>query len=122
MKTRFFALLMLAALLFAAATMPAGAAELTEAEDAAAVEMVSEADSETKILSSKAWAATVLIGIACVAGALGMAWSIMKTTNNIAKQPEASGNLRTTMMLGLVFIETIVIYALIVAILIIFVL
>ena len=122
MKTRFFALLMLAALLFAAATVPALAAELTEAEDAAAVEMISETDSETKILSSKAWAATVLIGIACVAGALGMAWSIMKTTNNIAKQPEASGNLRTTMMLGLVFIETIVIYALIVAILIIFVL
>ena len=122
MKTRFFALLMLAALLFAAATVPALAAELTDAEDAAAVEMISETDSETKILSSKAWAATVLIGIACVAGALGMAWSIMKTTNNIAKQPEASGNLRTTMMLGLVFIETIVIYALIVAILIIFVL
>ena len=122
MKTRFFALLMLAALLFAAATTPALAAELTDAEDAAAVEIISEADNETKILSSKAWAATVLIGIACVAGALGMAWSIMKTTNNIAKQPEASGNLRTTMMLGLVFIETIVIYALIVAILIIFVL
>lgn len=122
MKTRFFALLMLAALLFAAATVPALAAELTDAEDAAAVEMIGEADSETKILSSKAWAATVLIGIACVAGALGMAWSIMKTTNNIAKQPEASGSLRTTMMLGLVFIETIVIYALIVAILIIFVL
>ena len=122
MKTRVFALLMLTALLFAAATMPALAAELTDAENAAAVELVSETGSETKILSSKAWAATVLIGIACVAGALGMAWSIMKTTNNIAKQPEASGNLRTTMMLGLVFIETIVIYALIVAILIIFVL
>lgn len=122
MKTRFFALLMLAALLFAAAAMPAGAAELTDAEGAAAVETVSEADGETKIRGSKAWAATVLIGIACVAGALGMAWSIMKTSGNIARQPEASGNLRTTMMLGLVFIETIVIYALIVAILIIFVL
>ena len=122
MKTRVFALLMLTALLFTAATVSAGAAELTDAEGAVAVEMIGETDSETKILSSKAWAATVLIGIACVAGALGMAWSIMKTTNNIAKQPEASGNLRTTMMLGLVFIETIVIYALIVAILIIFVL
>ena len=122
MKTRVFALLMLTALLFTAANVSAGAAELTDAEGAVAVEMIGETDSETKILSSKAWAATVLIGIACVAGALGMAWSIMKTTNNIAKQPEASGNLRTTMMLGLVFIETIVIYALIVAILIIFVL
>ena len=35
---------------------------------------------------------------------------------------EAEGKLRTTMMLGLVFVETVVIYALIVAILIVFVL
>ena len=37
-------------------------------------------------------------------------------------QPEASGSIRSSMMLGLVFIETAIIYALIVAILIIFVL
>ena len=122
MKKNFLALFLLAALLMTAAVMPANAAELYEAEDAAIVEMEDETDNRTKILSSKAWAATVLIGIACVAGAMGMAWSIMKTSGNIAKQPEAAGSLRTTMMLGLVFIETIVIYALIVAILIIFVL
>ena len=45
-----------------------------------------------------------------------------KAAEDIAEQPEASGSIRTTMMMGLVFIETVIIYALIVAILIIFVL
>ena len=40
----------------------------------------------------------------------------------MARQPEATSQIRTTMMMGLVFIETVIIYALIVAILIIFVL
>ena len=40
----------------------------------------------------------------------------------IARQPEAEGKIRTTLMLGLVFIETAIIYALLVVILIIFVL
>ena len=40
----------------------------------------------------------------------------------IASQPEAEGKIRTTLMLGLVFIETAIIYALLVVILIIFVL
>ena len=38
------------------------------------------------------------------------------------RQPEAEGKIRSTFMLGLVFIETVVIYALIIGILIIFVL
>ncbi|MDD7434550.1 MAG: ATP synthase F0 subunit C [Peptoniphilaceae bacterium] len=40
----------------------------------------------------------------------------------MARQPEATGDIRTNLMLGLVFVETAIIYALIVAILIIFVL
>ena len=51
-----------------------------------------------------------------------MARAISKATSNIAEQPEAAGQIRTSMMMGLVFIETVIIYALIVAILIIFVL
>ena len=39
-----------------------------------------------------------------------------------SRQPEAADKIRTNMMLGLVFIETAIIYALVVAILIIFVL
>ena len=51
-----------------------------------------------------------------------MGISIAKSNESIARQPEANGQIRTTMMMGLVFIETVIIYALIVAILIIFVL
>ena len=63
-----------------------------------------------------------LIGVACFGGALGMAHSVAKAANNMAEQPEAAEQIRTSMMMGLVFIETVIIYALIVAILIIFVL
>lgn len=40
----------------------------------------------------------------------------------MARQPEIEGKLRTNMLLGLVFIETVVIYALIIGILVVFVL
>ena len=53
---------------------------------------------------------------------LGMAHSVAKAANNMAEQPEAAGQIRTSMMMGLVFIETVIIYALIIANLIIFVL
>ena len=51
-----------------------------------------------------------------------MAHTVAKASSHIAEQPVASGQIRTSMMMGLVFIETVIIYALIVAILIIFVL
>ena len=52
--------------------------------------------------------------------AMGMAAS--KSVEGIARQPEAEGKIRTALMLCLVFIETAIIYALLVVILIIFVL
>ena len=54
--------------------------------------------------------------------AIGMGMAIAKSAEGIARQPEAEGKIRTTMMLGLVFLETAIIYALLVVILIIFVL
>jgi F-type H+-transporting ATPase subunit c len=44
-----------------------------------------------------------------------------KSAEGISRQPEAEGKIRSTFMLGLVFIETAIIYALLVVILIIFV-
>ena len=64
----------------------------------------------------------VFVGAAAVAGAISMAIAIRKSVESMARQPEASGKINSAMMLGLVFIETVIIYALIVAILIIFVL
>ena len=70
----------------------------------------------------KAIVAGVVIAVAAGVGAIAMAKSITKSVEGMARQPEASGKIQTAMMLGLVFIETAIIYALIVAILVIFVL
>ena len=131
----------LAALTFTAiiyaATLPVSAQ--AEAEPVAAVSVMSEelddedvvaalsenqndASAEADATGSKALAAGIAIGLAALGGALGMGIAISKSAEGIARQPEASGNIRSTMMLGLVFIETVVIYALIVSVLLIFVL
>ena len=99
--------------------LPAAAEELTTtAQEPAAA----EAQDESSVTGTKAVAAAVTIAAAATAGALAMGWSISKSSEAIARQPEAAGNIRSSLMLGLVFIETAIIYALIVAILIIFVL
>lgn len=99
--------------------VPAFATEVEVADEMAAA--VEESAGEG-VIGSKAIAAAVVVGITCVAGAIGMALAIVKSVDGIARQPEAEGKIRTTMMLGLIFVETVVIYALVVAILIIFVL
>jgi len=81
-----------------------------------------EQSNENDVTVGKGYAAAICIGLAAMAGAIGMAIAIKGSAEGIARQPEAEGPIRTSMMLGLVFIETAIIYALIVAILIIFVL
>ena len=87
------------------------------ADDDTAVE-ATEADST----GSKAIAAGIVVGLAAAAGAIGMGIAVAKSAESMARQPEIAGKINSTMMLGMVFIETAIIYALIVAILIIFVL
>ena len=70
----------------------------------------------------KAVAAGLAVGIAAAGGGIGMGTAVGKATEGLSRQPEAEGKIRTMMMLGLVFIETAIIYALLVVILIIFVL
>ena len=71
---------------------------------------------------SKSIAAGIAIGLAAAGGAVAMGVAVSKSAEGIARQPEAESKIRTTLMLGLVFIETAIIYALLVVILIIFVL
>ena len=77
---------------------------------------------EGSTIGLKAIAAGIAVGIAAAGGAVGMGLATAKSAESIARQPEAEGKVRTTLMLGLVFIETAIIYALLVVILIIFVL
>lgn len=91
------------------------------AESAVTAE-ISEAAAAGGVTRTKAIAAAAIISIAAAAGAISMSLAIRRSADGISRQPEAAGEIRTAMMLGLVFIETAIIYALIVAILVIFVL
>ena len=95
-----------------------GAAPATDAAQTQQSESV-QVDSS---LGLKAVATGIAIGLAAAGGAVGMGIAAGKSVEGIARQPEAESKIRTTLMLGLVFIETAIIYALLVVILIIFVL
>ena len=89
------------------------------AEEAPAAESGSN---ENDLLSAKAIASAIVVGLVGAAGAIAMGMTISKSAESMARQPEASGKINSAMMLGLVFIETAIIYALVIAILVIFVL
>ncbi len=72
--------------------------------------------------NTKAISSAAAIAIGAVAAVLAMATAISKSNESIARQPEAEGSIRTNLLLGLVFIETAVIYAFVISIMIIFVL
>lgn len=78
--------------------------------------------SDSSVTSMKALASAIVVAAVGAAGAIGMAMAISKSAESMARQPEMASKINSTMMLGIVFIETAIIYALIVAILIIFVL
>lgn len=89
---------------------------------AAAAEQVVETESAESSTGMKALAVCIAIGLAAAAGAIGMGIVGGKAADGISRQPEMEGKIRTTLMLDLVFIETAIIYALLVVILVIFVL
>ncbi len=92
--------------------------EVTQEAEEAAAETEEDADDG---VGMKAAAAAFVVGLAALGGALAMGNTVSKACEGISRQPEAEGKIRSSMMLGLVFVETAIIYALIVAILIIFV-
>ncbi len=118
MRKKMSVLLVLAMTLFALAIPSFAAGSNQSTEPAAAVETESAHDG----IGLKAIATGVAIGLAAAGGAVAMGIATGKSVEGIARQPEAESKIRTTLMLGLVFIETAIIYALLVVILIIFVL
>lgn len=115
MKKGIFAVFAMLVLLTAAVPVYAD----TEEERVQVTEQAAESGNDA--IGDKAMAAALVVGLAAATGAIGMGIAIAKSADGISRQPEAEGKIRTTLMLGLVFIETAIIYALVVAILIIFV-
>ena len=112
---------LLVVLMMLALAAPAYAASSGDNAATVSTESVDTTDNGV-VLGSKSIAAAIAIGLAAAGGAIAMGVAAAKAVEGIARQPEAESKIRTTFMLGLVFIETAIIYALLVVILIIFVL
>ena len=68
--------------------------------------------------SGTAWnliSASFLLAIAAAAGAIGQSKGIAAACEGIARNPSAAGAIRLSMIIGLALIESLVIYALIIA-------
>ena len=75
---------------------------------------------EALIVIGKALGAGLCMGIGAIGPAIGEGNAVGKALEGMARQPEAAGDLRTNMILGCAITETTGIYALVVALLILF--
>lgn len=102
------------------ATLAVGAAHGAEGEPSAAAQPAALADTAAKGLSTVLLFAVAGMAFAAVGAAFSQAITAAAALHGIARQPEASGKLFVPMILAIVFIETLAIYTLVVALLLIF--
>ncbi|MBI5367179.1 MAG: ATP synthase F0 subunit C [Planctomycetes bacterium] len=55
------------------------------------------------------------LSLAALAGAFGQSRAVSSALEGMARQPEAAGQIQTAMIIGLAFIESLVIYVLVIA-------
>ena len=75
---------------------------------------------EAIIIAAKALGAALCMGIGAIGPALGEGNAVSKALEGMARQPEAAGNLRSSMILGCAITETTGIYSLVVSLLLMF--
>lgn len=79
------------------------------------------ADNASTVESMKAIAAGLAIGLGGLGPGLGIGIGVWGATQAIGRNPDAEGPIRTTMILGLGLAEAVAIYALVVALVLLFV-
>jgi F-type H+-transporting ATPase subunit c len=117
-KTQWFTL----AFVLAASAACAAAPETAPAAvaPAAPANTVLAAVAANQYFSASVLASALGLAIAAFGGAIGQGWAVSKAVEGIARQPEAANNIRAALILGLALIESLVIYALVVALILIF--
>ena len=75
------------------------------------------ADPKTLVSAAAALGAGISIGLGAIGSGLGIGLATSKYLESVARQPEAEGKLRPWFLLGVVFCETVTLYAFVVAIL-----
>lgn len=63
------------------------------------------------------FAVALAIALPAVASAVSQAWATSKAMESMARQPEAAGDMRTSLLIALAFMEALTLFALVVAIL-----
>lgn len=72
------------------------------------------------ILTASVTMAGVAIGLGTIGTGIGQGIAVNGAMQGIARQPEASGTLQTNLIIGLAFIESLCIYALVISLLLLF--
>jgi F-type H+-transporting ATPase subunit c len=72
------------------------------------------------ILTASVFAAAMVVGIGTIAPAIAQGIAINGAVHGISRQPEASGTIGTNLIIGLAFAESLTIYALVVALVLLF--
>lgn len=96
--------------------LPLSLVPLVYAVPALAAEGMSMGDAVGK--GVMAMSAGLAIGVAAAGGALGQSRGLASALEGIARNPSASGKLVTPMIIGLAMIESLVIYALVIGLMI----
>jgi len=90
------------------------------AEEAAAA-AAAPGDAKLKYYAVAALACGIAIGVAAFGASIGQGMGLKGATEGIARNPGASGKITTTLIIGLAMIESLAIYALVVALILLFV-
>ena len=73
-----------------------------------------------EFLVGSVWAAGIAIGIAAFGCGIGQGLGLNGAMSGISRNPEAAGKIQVNMLIGLALIESLCIYALVVALILIF--
>ncbi len=93
-------------------------APLAFAADAAATGSAS--DAQMNYFGMAAMACGLGIGLAALGTGIGQGIGLAKAAEGVARNPSASGKITTTLIIGLAMIESLCIYALVVALIVLF--
>lgn len=63
----------------------------------------------------------IAIGVGAIGPGLGLGWAVSSAMQALGRNPEASGEIRSTMIIGAALAEAVAIYAFVIAIIILFV-
>jgi len=111
---KFFVMLLAVVLVFGAA------AALFASEAPAAGESMKASGGSVDFFAMTVIAAALGVGIAALGCGIGQGIATGKAAEGLARQPEAGGKIQTMLIIGLAFMESLVIYALVIGLILIF--